>query len=184
MRGQPEQNTRPHYRLPPSFLDMNARMNSQLNVALIRKLWGSLMCLSYFCHATNGFLYNQALPDVRSTGAGIKCLNCSCLSPLPGFEFGSGHVRKLPLPVGLGDGFRRELQFFHQLQMASHNLAAIWQKVTKNGKNVTFEGRKEGMGFCSFQQLRSYRNVTFAKSHIVKEYNKLEWPYKETKSFK
>ena len=77
MRGQPEQNTRPLSRLPSS---MDAWMNSQLNyiynVALILKLCKSLMCLSYFCHVTNGFLYNQALSDVRSTGAGIKCLYC------------------------------------------------------------------------------------------------------------
>ena len=40
-------------------------MTSKLNVALVRKLRGSLMCL-----------YNQALADVRSTGGGITCLYC------------------------------------------------------------------------------------------------------------
>ena len=34
---------------------------------------GSSMC---FGHVTHGRLYNQALEDVRSTGAGIKCLYC------------------------------------------------------------------------------------------------------------
>ena len=54
MRGQPEQNTRPHSRLSASFLGMDAWMNSQLNVALFFKLCRSLMCL-FFCHVTNVF---------------------------------------------------------------------------------------------------------------------------------
>ena len=48
-------------------------MTSQLNVALICKLCGSLMCLAFL----TGVFYNQALADVRSTGAWIKCLFCS-----------------------------------------------------------------------------------------------------------
>ena len=45
---QPGHNTRPHARLPPRFLGMYAWMTSQLNVALIRKLRGALLCLAYF----------------------------------------------------------------------------------------------------------------------------------------
>ena len=48
MRGQPGHSTRPHARLPPSFLGMDAWMTSQLDVALIRTLRESLMCLAYF----------------------------------------------------------------------------------------------------------------------------------------
>ena len=48
MRGQPGHNKRPHARLLPSFLGMEAWMTSQLNVALIRKPHGVLMCLAYF----------------------------------------------------------------------------------------------------------------------------------------
>ena len=48
MRGEPGHNTQPHTRLPPSFLDIDAWMTSQMNVALFRKLHGSLMCLPYF----------------------------------------------------------------------------------------------------------------------------------------
>ena len=48
MRGQPGHNAHPHTRLPPSYLGMNAWMTSQLKVALIHKLRGSLMCLAYF----------------------------------------------------------------------------------------------------------------------------------------
>ena len=62
MRGQPGNNARPHVRSPPSFLGMDAWMTSQLNVALIRKIRGSLMCLDYFLTLSN----NQALADVRS----------------------------------------------------------------------------------------------------------------------
>ena len=47
MRKQPRHNTRPHDRLPSSFLGMD-RQTSHLNIALIRKIRGSLMCLAYF----------------------------------------------------------------------------------------------------------------------------------------
>ena len=53
-------------------------MTSQLNVALIRKLRVSLMCLAYYLHIINGNFNNQILVDVQSTGAGIKCLYCIC----------------------------------------------------------------------------------------------------------
>ena len=46
MRGQSGHNTRLDTRLPPSFLGMDAWMTSQLNVALARKLRGSLMFLA------------------------------------------------------------------------------------------------------------------------------------------
>ena len=46
MRGQPWQNSRPHARLPPRFLRVDARIISQLNIALIRQLGGG-MCLTY-----------------------------------------------------------------------------------------------------------------------------------------
>ena len=48
MRGQPGHKTRPHAWSPPSVQGMGAWMTSKLNVALIRNLRGSLMCLAYF----------------------------------------------------------------------------------------------------------------------------------------
>ena len=70
-----------HARLPRSFLGMDAWITSQLNVALIFKLRGSFMCLAYFFgHVTNWCLNKRALADVRSTGAGIKWLYCTCLT--------------------------------------------------------------------------------------------------------
>ena len=71
MPGQPRHNTRPHDRLASSFLDMGAWVTSQLNVALIRKLSGPLMCLAYFLSVLHGRLYNQANAHARLTGAGI-----------------------------------------------------------------------------------------------------------------
>ena len=65
MHCQCGHNARPHARLPHKLMGMDAWMTSKLNVALVRKLRGSLMCL-----------HNQALADVRSTGAGITCLYC------------------------------------------------------------------------------------------------------------
>ena len=47
MREKPGYITLPHARLPPSLLSTNAWMTSQLNVTLIRKQRGSLMCLDY-----------------------------------------------------------------------------------------------------------------------------------------
>ena len=51
-------------------------MTSQLILALIRKLRVSSMYLAYFLTCYTRCLYNQALPDVRSTGAGINYLFC------------------------------------------------------------------------------------------------------------
>ena len=45
MRGH---NKRPHDRMPTSFLGMDAWMTSQLDVAFIRKLHGSLISLADF----------------------------------------------------------------------------------------------------------------------------------------
>ena len=67
--------TRLHTRLPPRFLGMDAWMTSQLKLALICKLCGSLMCLAYFIwHVT------QAMADIPPSGAGIKCLHCTSVS--------------------------------------------------------------------------------------------------------
>ena len=74
MHWQSVHYARPHPPPPPIFQGMDAWMTSQLNVALIHKLCGSLMCLAYFLHVhdIHGCLYNQALADVRSTGAGVR----------------------------------------------------------------------------------------------------------------
>ena len=47
MHRQPGHDTRPHVRLPPSFLGMNLWMTSQPNVVSNHKLPGSLACLAY-----------------------------------------------------------------------------------------------------------------------------------------
>ena len=68
-------NTRPHARLPPSFLGIKdltteRSFNSQARWA-IDELW-------LFCwHVIQGCLYNLVLADVRSTRAEIKCLYCN-----------------------------------------------------------------------------------------------------------
>ena len=71
---QPGHNIRPHAHLPRTIWE---RIASQLNVALIRKLRGSLLFLAYFfkCHP-RVYVQHKALADVRSTGAGIKSLYC------------------------------------------------------------------------------------------------------------
>ena len=71
--GKPRHNARS---IATQFLGMNAWMNSQMNVVLIRKLCVSWMCLAYLFDIIQVRLYNQALADVQSTGTGIKCLQC------------------------------------------------------------------------------------------------------------
>ena len=65
MPGQPGHNKRPHARLPPSFLGLDAWMTSQLNVALIRKLRVSLMCLAYFFYLLSIWVFVQPLTGRR-----------------------------------------------------------------------------------------------------------------------
>ena len=71
MCGQPGHNTRPHARLPQRFLCIDAWMTSQMNVALIHKLLGSLMCLAYFltCYI---WVIEQPVTDKRPVDG---CMN-------------------------------------------------------------------------------------------------------------
>ena len=76
MRGQPAHNTTTRL-VATQFLEHgcdSTSLTSQLSVdvALIRQLHESLMCL--FFDVIPGRLYNRTLADVRSTGAGIKYL--------------------------------------------------------------------------------------------------------------
>ena len=42
--------------------------------------WVIDVLLNYFWHIIHGYLYNYALVDVRSIGAGIKCLYCTSVT--------------------------------------------------------------------------------------------------------
>ena len=55
-------------------------------------------------------------------------LTASCLSPLYGIESRLGQVRKLTVALGCDVVFAGFSGFLHQLKLASHGLAAIWQK--------------------------------------------------------
>ena len=55
-------------------------------------------------------------------------LTASCLSPLLGFEFWPGHINKLTVTWGWVAVFAGYSSFFHQLQLASHDIAVKWQK--------------------------------------------------------
>ena len=83
MRGQLGHSTRPHTRLLFSFLGMDAWMTLQLNTSSIRKR-GSLICLAYLLTSFLGVCTTSHRADVRSTGAGIKCLYCICICVLYG----------------------------------------------------------------------------------------------------
>ena len=81
MHGHYGPNRPPHARLSLSFLGMDAWMTLQLNVALIvkvREYVGHWCAWLTFSHVFHWRLYNQALADVRSSSAGIKCLYCQC----------------------------------------------------------------------------------------------------------
>ena len=77
MCWQPGHNTRPHAQLSARFLGMDAWMTSQLNVVLISTLLSHWFAWIIVWHVINMLLHNQALADVRSTGAGIKYLYCT-----------------------------------------------------------------------------------------------------------
>ena len=84
MRGQPGHNTRTDARSPLNFLSMYASTrprphNRTLFLLASYNVRGSLMCLApVFDMLSMHYFYNQTLADVRSTGAGIKCLYCIC----------------------------------------------------------------------------------------------------------
>ena len=75
MHGQPGHDKlhdrTPHYH-PISW----AWKTSQLNVALIRKLRRSLMGLDYYFDMISMGVCTHRQSDHRSSGAGIKCLQC------------------------------------------------------------------------------------------------------------
>ena len=59
-------------------------------------------------------------------------LTASYLSTLSGFESQSGQVKKLPVTWGQAIVLAWYSGFLHQFQLAGHDFATIWQKVTKN----------------------------------------------------
>ena len=77
MPGLPRHNTRPHASLPQSFLcmdDLKTERSFDSQAMWVIDALGFL-----FWHVVYECLYNQALADVRSTGAEIECLNCTGL---------------------------------------------------------------------------------------------------------
>ena len=56
-------------------------------------------------------------------------LKAFCLSPLPEFESRPRYVRKLPVTSGWAVVFAGYSGFLHCLQLASHELATIWNKI-------------------------------------------------------
>ena len=55
-------------------------------------------------------------------------LTASCPSPLSGFEYNPGHIRKLPVTWGYGVVFTKYSCFLHQLKLASRNMQKTQQK--------------------------------------------------------
>ena len=76
MSRQPRHNTSQHAQLPPTFLgrdDLTTGLSFDSKATWVTDVLSML-----FWHVIHGCLYNQALADIRSTGAGIKCLYCIC----------------------------------------------------------------------------------------------------------
>ena len=94
MRGQPGYDTRLHARLPPSCRSMDALMISQQTriVALVCKLRGSLMCLTFFDMLSMGFCTTrhwqtsgrivQELNVPTLGGENHRLSTCNCLTCL------------------------------------------------------------------------------------------------------
>ena len=75
MRGQPGHNTAPLALLPPSLQcmdDLTTERSFGSQATWLTDVLGLFFNILYV-----GVFYNQALADVRSTDAGIKCLYCS-----------------------------------------------------------------------------------------------------------
>ena len=90
--GQTWHNERPHARLPPSYLGMDAWLTSQLTVALIPSYMGHWY-VWLFWNVSYGCFYNQALTDVRSTDAGIECLYCMCMLSITVSYYASSYLQ-------------------------------------------------------------------------------------------
>ena len=84
MHGQTGPNPPPYARLPPQFTwhgcmdDLTTERSLDSQVTSVNDALG--LFFDMFIH---GCVFSQALADVRSTGAYIKCLHCS----LPGTMF-------------------------------------------------------------------------------------------------
>ena len=52
----------------------------------------------------------------------------NCVSPLPGFEYQPGHLRKLSVTWGQVVGFSGDSGCLPYLQLACHELASLWHK--------------------------------------------------------
>ena len=73
MSGLPRHTSRPHTGLPASFLileDLTTERSFVLQATCV------IDVLGLFFDVIHEFLDNQTLPDVRSTGSGIKYLYC------------------------------------------------------------------------------------------------------------
>ena len=83
MCGQPSHNTPPHARLQHILLGVDASYDLTTERSFDSQATWVIDVLGIsIWHVIHGFLYNQALADVRSTGAGIKCLYCMTLQKL------------------------------------------------------------------------------------------------------
>ena len=80
MCGQTRHNTRSHARLPHSSMNMDALDNFKTECNFESQATWVIDVVGLFLrHDTDGCLYNQVLADIRSTGAGNKCLYMYCM---------------------------------------------------------------------------------------------------------
>ena len=105
MRGQPGQNIRPHARLLPRF---HGHVSMD-DLTTERSFDSQAMCVIDVL----GCLYNQALADVRSTGAGTKCLYCMF----------KGEILITALPLWLPVKFRIDFKILLMVLKAINGLA-------------------------------------------------------------
>ena len=68
---------------------------------------------------------NSKQADLNDVWSMALPLIASCHLPLHGFKFLTGHERKLPVALGWVVFFARYSRFLQQLQLASHDLAAV-----------------------------------------------------------
>ena len=127
MCGQTGHNIQPQTQWPPRVLGMDAWMTSQLNVALIRKLSGPLMCLDYFFDMSLSVFTTRYW---QTFGQPVQELN-GCTVPE------SGHPE---LPVRWSETLRR--QRIPSSRSSEQCEAAMKSTVSKHEQNPAKEQKR------------------------------------------
>ena len=165
MGGQPRHDTRPHARLQPIFLCMDAGMTSQLNVALIRKLHGSLMCLAYTFNMLSTSLFTTS--QLQTSGRLMSQLNVCTVHET--FE-NSGKTKNKSI------AYLKEVCAACSIVPYVYWLYTWWYKTMGNAYlKITGKHHKKQRRIGGTTPKRQYKFKTHTKESKSSNYQKLPW---------